>query len=415
MKAATHEYPLRRRLRFFTRLATLGVVAALALSLVPGSWAPLVVPAASPYVAVFGAIAARAVSAATLIGLPLLILALFFPRWFCRYGCPVGLMAESLARVRPSAGANLSRWPQVGRWLVFLTLGTAIVGYPVLLWLDPLAMLGGFLGAWRGPITAVGVAAALGLPLVAVVSVLFPHAWCGRLCPLGAAQDLLALPLRTWRLRAAPPDASPGERGQGILRRAMLFAGLAGLVAAGLGGLVAAGLRTLRGSSPAPLRPPGAIEEDRFTGVCVRCGNCARACPARIIRPDPGRHGLAGILAPVVSFDDDFCREDCNRCQTVCPSGAIRRLSLEEKRKCVMGLPRVDLSLCLLAKGQECSVCTRACPYDAVAMVPQKDGPGWQPAIDRLKCTGCGACQVACPTSPRKAVEVFAAPEVQSL
>ena len=207
------------------------------------------------------------------------------------------------------------------------------------------------------------------------------------------------MPLRARRPRVTPPDASPGERGQGVPRRAMLMAGL--------GSLVAAGLRTLRRSSPGPLRPPGAIGEDRFTGVCIRCGNCARACPARIIQPDPGRHGVAGILAPVVSFDDDFCRADCNRCQVVCPSGAIRRLSLEEKRKCVMSFPQVNLAVCLLAKGQECSACTRACPYDAVATVPLKDGLGWQPAIDRHRCTGCGACQVACPTCPEKAVKVF--------
>jgi len=344
-------------------------------------------------------VAARAVSAATLVGLPILAIALFIPLWFCRYACPVGLMEESLACLRPSAAVNLAKWPPVGQWLVFLTLGGAIAGYPVLLWLDPLAMLSGFLGAWRLPVTAVGLAAAMGLPVVAAVSLLLPHAWCVRLCPLGAAQGLLALAGRVRRRRGAAADASPGPRRQGLGRRAILLAGL--------GGLVAAGVRVVRGSPVAPLRPPGSIAEDRFTGVCVRCGNCVRACPAKIIRPDPGRHGLAAVLAPVVSFDEGFCRQDCNLCQTVCPSGAIRRLALEGKRKGVMGLARVDLAICSLAKGEECTACIRACPCEAIVHEPLNDGFGWRPAIDLGRCTGCGACQVECPTSPEKAIKVF--------
>ena len=31
------------------------------------------------------------------------------------------------------------------------------------------------------------------------------------------------------------------------------------------------------------LRPPGALEEKRFIGACVKCGRCAQACPYKSI------------------------------------------------------------------------------------------------------------------------------------
>ena len=66
-------------------------------------------------------------------------------------------------------------------------------------------------------------------------------------------------------------------------------------------------------------------------------GNCARACPSKIIRPDLGQGGVAGFLAPVLDFEKGYCLETCRRCTEVCPSGAISRLSLEQKRKARIG------------------------------------------------------------------------------
>jgi ferredoxin-type protein NapF len=156
-----------------------------------------------------------------------------------------------------------------------------------------------------------------------------------------------------------------------------------------------------------PIRPPGAIDERRFTGVCVRCGNCVRACPAGIIRPDLGRLGIGGFLSPVVSFENNYCLEDCRRCTEVCPSGAVRRLSLEEKRKTAMGVAWVNMSLCLLSENQECNVCASHCPYEAITIAFNEKHYTSTPQIAREKCPGCGACEVACPTRP-KAIRVTA-------
>jgi ferredoxin-type protein NapF len=156
------------------------------------------------------------------------------------------------------------------------------------------------------------------------------------------------------------------------------------------------------------VRPPGAREEPGFLGVCIRCGNCVRACPARIIEPDLAPRGIAGLLAPVLHFRDDYCREDCTRCMDVCPSGALARLSLQQKRLRPLGLARVDMRVCLLSDDQECAICRNRCPYEAIAIAFSEADYSVTPQIDSQKCPGCGACEAACPTSPVKAIVVEA-------
>jgi ferredoxin len=155
-----------------------------------------------------------------------------------------------------------------------------------------------------------------------------------------------------------------------------------------------------------PLRPPGSLGEDQFRAVCIRCGNCARACPGKILEPDFGASGLAGLLTPVVRFDEDYCREDCRLCGQVCPSGAIARLSLAEKRRQIIGPARVDDDLCWLVSGRECTACIQRCPYAAITLHSADGGFTTEPRVDLAKCTGCGACEVVCPVRPQRAIRV---------
>lgn len=159
------------------------------------------------------------------------------------------------------------------------------------------------------------------------------------------------------------------------------------------------------------LRPPGAVPEDHFTGLCIRCNNCVHACPSKIIRPDTGAQGgLAGFGAPIISFARDYhyCLETCNACTQVCPTGALTALTMPEKKKYVIGEALVDLNLCLLALGKkECDACELACPYDAIKIKWDEEQYIAYPGIDLHKCTGCGACQVVCPTGENKAIRVW--------
>jgi ferredoxin-type protein NapF len=149
------------------------------------------------------------------------------------------------------------------------------------------------------------------------------------------------------------------------------------------------------------------LDETRFTGVCMRCGNCAQVCPSKIIQPALGAGGAAGFLTPHLRFGEDYCREDCHRCNQVCPSGAIARLSLANKRHRVIGLAMVDLDLCLLVQGRECTACIQKCPYQAISIHSADGGFSNEPLVAVDHCNGCGACETVCPTRPVRAMRVW--------
>ena len=370
--------PFTTLLRRIGRWLALGAAVALGLSPQLAVW----FPSFSPYVALGGVLAAKTASVVTLVGLPVLVLVLIWPRWFCQHACPTGFLQDLLSRRK---AAEWRRWPPIGKWLLVITLGGAALGYPVFLWLDPLAIFNGFLNAWHKPVT---FAAAVLLPSVLVFNFFLSHVWCQRICPLGALQETLAL------LRRHKRTPLPAPHQHRLARRAFIG------VCAGAAG--AALIKTAHGRTP--LRPPGALPEDEFTGVCVRCGNCGAVCPAHIIKPD--LKSVTGLLAPVLRYDQDYCRENCNRCGQVCPSGAIARLPMAEKRERLIGVAVVNLETCAMANGQECTACIRACPFEALAVVESENGTSSRPQLIRSKCNGCGACEAVCPVWPKVAIQV---------
>ena len=311
----------------------------------------------------------------------------------------MGFAAESIGRLNRKASGRFTRWPNLGRVFLLFMLGGAACGYSFFLWLDPLAIFGGFFSAWRLPLAWASLALAAGFPLVLILSLVVPQAWCHRLCPLGAAQDGLSQLRRIWRL---PPNVPAGPAQHLALSRRG-FMGLA------VGGALALILRRWGVAAKPPVRPPGARPEDQFTGLCARCGACIRACPYGILQPDVA-HGLAGFLAPVVDYSRAHCFEYCHECTQVCPTGAIERLALEAKRNRTMGLAGVDREKCIAWHDRQyCMVCHEFCPYLAIEGVAH-NGVNC-PVVKPDMCRGCGACQVNCPAQPDKAIVVQARPQ----
>lgn len=362
------------RVRLFVRVVCL-LAAVATLWVFVSRW----VPSLSPFVAFSVAIAVREFPLTAWLGVVVVVAAMVKHRVFCRWVCPVGLCLEGAGGLGRRPKRRPGRWPSLGPWIVLLTLGSACLGYPLFLWLDPLALFAGG-----------------GFVVVFMLTVIWPGAWCGCVCPLGAFQDLLHAGLRSARSlvgfrRAADADAGLGRR--------VILGAVAGAGSAGILGLV-------RKKGPQPLRPPNARMGAQFSSLCTRCGNCVRACPTRIIDRDLGGHGLASLLTPVLSFRNGYCREDCTRCTEVCPSGAILPLLVRDKASVRIGLPRVDRDVCLLSEDRECSACARWCPYGAIRYVFSEESYSLQVQIDSQKCNGCGACEAACPTKPHKAIVI---------
>jgi ferredoxin len=371
--------------------------------------ASAVLPALSPFVSLCSVLATKAFGVLPLLAVPVLVLALLSSRWFCHHACPTGFLQEILQRLRPSAAPLASRHaPSLGKWLVACTIGGACFGYPVFLWLDPLALFAGCLNSWRQPLALANLVAGLGLPVLLLFDLAFPRVWCRRICPLGATQELLAWPRRRSRQRTrCETREAKAQRFFAIGRRGFL-----GGCAAAAGVLI---LRPVKGKNSPPLRPPGAVGEEQFMSLCIRCGNCAQTCPSDIIQPDFGASGVPGLFSPTLRFDRDYCREGCCRCGPVCPSGALAKLALTNKREYIIGLARVDLNTCLLANGRECTACIQRCPYAALAMHSVDGGFSNEPRLDLPKCNGCGACEAVCPVRPQRAIRVMsrASPERQ--
>jgi len=361
----------------------------------------VVVPALSPFVTVTSILATKTIQPILCLGLVVGLVALFRHRWFCRWACPMGLCLDGASFL----GRRLKRKPNqsmlISRWLFTLTIGGAILGCPLFLLCDPLALFSGLLLLTEQHHLLAGTVSFLLVMLLLFFSLLWPHIWCRGLCPLGAFQDLLSIMSRSVRSFIWPATDTPhvGHSGYHVARRTVLGL-LAGMASAGI-------LHLTSHKHSQSLRPPGAVDELTFRGLCTRCGNCIRSCPYDIIRPDMGQHGITSILTPVLTFDKNYCREDCTRCTRVCHSGALAGVDLDNKPDIQIGLAKVDMNLCLLGEDHECSACMRWCPYSAIRYVFSEDKYLLVPMINADKCNGCGACELACPTSPRKAIRVF--------
>lgn len=394
--------------RTAVRTGALVLAVLLALQVFPWPQAAACLPAASPFVTGSALLARSVVGFAALPALVVALLAIWRRRWFCRWLCPSGFLAEMAGRLHSRSAHGWNRWPAFGPWIAGLGFGSALIGYPVFLWMDPLSLFNGTVSALRWPVTALALPAA-GLGVLILFSMRYPGAWCFRFCPLGAVQD----GLHRMRGRRSGSSETSGAGPDESRRRFLLLAG-AGAIGAG-----AALLWFQRGVRRA-LRPPGAVEGGRFAALCARCGACVRACPQNIIQADSALAGRPGLYAPEVRYGTlkthpfsvgGYCADGCNRCNQVCPTGAIRSLSLEQKRKAVMGTAAVDRSLCIAWNtAAYCMVCDEVCPYQAVRSV--ESGGVSCPEVDVSLCRGCGQCQVRCPADPQPAIVVHPAGSV---
>lgn len=139
------------------------------------------------------------------------------------------------------------------------------------------------------------------------------------------------------------------------------------------------------------LLPPGADSSEHFANKCLNCNLCVENCPMKILKKADNTYPAVHI-----EYGKNYCSYNCNKCSQVCPSGAIRRLTLKEKQHTQIGLAAVNPDVCI-----QCGLCVRECPRSAITK-PRGDFPQINPNI----CIGCGACQAVCPVSAIKIAAV---------
>ena len=231
---------------------------------------------------------------------------------------------------------------------------------------------------------------------------------CLSSCPKGGLQYRLQLP-------GKPAEIKPETPRDTNSRRAFLAAGAT--VAASLPAVSALAQRRRRQRGKgnkhaeevanwAPLTPPGSISLERFKDKCTGCQICVVRCPSQVLRPAGLEYGLDFMLKPRLAYVNSYCNYECRVCSEVCPTGAIKPLTVEEKTTTQVGIATFFKNLCVVhTENQDCGACSEHCPTQAVHMVPYK-GTLTIPEVNPDLCIGCGGCESICPVRPTRAIMV---------
>ena len=172
------------------------------------------------------------------------------------------------------------------------------------------------------------------------------------------------------------------------------------------------------------ITPPGSLSIRNLRTHCTACQLCVDACPNDVLRPSSS---LDRFMQPEVSYERGYCRPECTRCSEVCPTSAIKPVTVEQRTAIQVGHAVWTRDLCIPVKDEKpCGLCARKCPTQAIQMVPLQAGvhqDGWRwrdadnneiprekvlliPIVNEEKCIGCGACENLCPSNPISAIYV---------
>jgi ferredoxin-type protein NapF len=160
------------------------------------------------------------------------------------------------------------------------------------------------------------------------------------------------------------------------------------------------------------VRPPGALPEEEFLQTCIRCGECLKSCITNTLQPCLWEGGLTGLWTPKLETRYAACEQNCHVCGKVCPTQAIRSVSLEEKNHAKIGTAILRKEMCLVwAEDKICLICDEICPYNAIVF---RTIDGFRrPVVIPSRCNGCGWCEVKCPVKGDSAIVVVPHGEIR--
>ena len=357
---------------------------------------------------------------------PVLILlcCCFIKRFFCRFICPLGLIVDVFALFRKKFFTKrLLRYGLIFNphylasfftvfwacciWVNFSSF-PFIDLFPSPLAFDPLAII-------SRTITSLAHSIVL-LAILFLGFCLSPMLWRFQICPCGLFQEILFLPKRLIKKIYTRKDSSNNVSStekfllqtKNSLRDVATRRSFLGFFSSlFLFGSAFAYLKKLpKHIFPPTFLPPGSLKKELFSLKCSRCGNCVRKCPTEILlfpNIDTKSSSLSLVpQTPIVDFTKGkgYCASECVQCGQVCPTGAIRKINAHEKFKYPIARLQIDIQHCMLYYDQECSICRRECPYDAIDIVWSEEEYLSLPVVDSVRCVGCGRCVLSCPGEP---------------
>lgn len=154
------------------------------------------------------------------------------------------------------------------------------------------------------------------------------------------------------------------------------------------------------------LVPPGALSIKNFEQHCTACQLCVSVCPNDVLRPSTS---LLTLMQPEMSYENGYCRPECTKCGDVCPAGAIKPITREEKSSRQIGHAVWIKKNCIMHEDKvDCGKCQDACPTGAIQIVVNESCPNKckNVVVNTERCIGCGACEHLCPVRPLSAIYV---------
>ncbi len=361
----------------------------------------------------------------------MLLLTLLFGRFYCSLLCPLGTIQEITALFRGEGNEETRKNLPVKYFITAITIGVMIGGSALLIrYLEPYTYFGSAF-----TLSIIGIIAIIA---IIVLTVFKNRYFCTNICPAGCILGLLSK-LSLYKMYIdkneclscgmcerncpsgcidsgeqyidnetcvkclkckglCPKDAikygiKPKEEVKFSLKRRSLI--ILGASLAVLAGAVKAGIETgkiLGEKIKNVILPAGADNAQRMLNKCLNCNLCINACPNKILTKSNKEFGAVHID---YTKGEKYCKYDCIECAKVCPSGAIKKISLEEKQK-----TRISMAVINPEKCSKTGECINICPMHAIT----KEGN--EPAkIDASKCIGCGRCKTVCKSN---AIEIFA-------
>ncbi len=364
-----------------------------------------------------------------------LLIAFFFGRFYCSVFCTLGLLQDIIGTIFRRKTGKTINLPYIRYGILAVTTGFMFLGVTAILrFLDPYSNFGNIV---TGILNFKTVSIFTFIPLIIIVIfvILKNRIFCTVICPVGTILGLCSkyssnklgisqsvckgcglcekeCPtgainskektldnercIRCMRCMAACPGGGIGygkaEKEKFIpSRRAFIATGIISIIAVGV---LAKGKEFVHlmadGLKKRPICPPGVQSVESFISKCTNCGLCVEHCKGKILRKPDAEYETVHV-----DFSNGQCMFDCKSCSEVCPTGAIRKMTLEEKQNCRIGLARFNYEKC-----SKCGLCAAKCPKSAI-----EHKHGQLPVYMASKCIGCGVCQNICPVD---AIEIVA-------